>query len=51
MARLSPVNPHPAQIFLGELHHSVEPFPESEAPVRQRLLAELHITLQYCTAD
>ena len=36
-----PVNPHPSQILLGQLHHSVEPLPEGERSVREGLLTEL----------
>ena len=39
--RYIPINPHSPEILLGELHDSVEPLPECEAPVWQGLLAEL----------
>ena len=39
--RHAPVYPHAAEVLLGELHHGVEPLPEGEAAVRERLLAEL----------
>lgn len=39
--RHAPVYPHAAEVLLGELHHGVEPLPEGEAAVGERLLAEL----------
>ena len=37
----SPIDPHSSEIFFSKFHHSVEPFPECEASVWQRLFAEL----------
>ena len=39
-----PVDPETPEVLLGELHDGVEPVPEGEAAVRERLLAELRPT-------
>lgn len=36
-----PVNPWPPQMLSGQLHYSIEPFPESKIALAERLLAEL----------
>ena len=39
------LGPGAAQVVGGEAHQAVEPLPEGEVPVRQRLPAELVITV------
>lgn len=41
IGQISPVAPQSSQIVPGDLYHHVEPLPEGEVPLWQRVLTEL----------